>query len=689
MKIVEILRGLKGLDLLAPSVTLTLNGSSTVKTWLGFALTLLYVLIFSSSTYIISLSYLRKDQPTTSINEKINDQSINLYEENLFPVLFLLKDESLYLTPAEAVKFFSLEYKSTQIGALLNESGLAWLNLTENNMEVVPCSQLLSDPQELQPYSVFQDEPLFKKMALEYGFCIKGNKENSYVRETGEESNSKSTKLIVNPCKLTSGCEDVIEVERVSILLASTSSQINLFDYESPVTKKLRIRNRVYINHLFHQQLAFKITPKEIYDNNENFRSYINGASLKSSYFELEQNTAEASVRSRNASVVACPSGGNQTCEPYTSIVFTSSLKGIVYLRIYKSMAKTIGEIGGLNSAIFIAFLFITNIYSQYAQRRYLVNHIFQGFTEIKKKNHQKQIQAVSKTGKLSNRTDHPDRDQLHQNVQRIIDSDNKEPLDANSLLLSELSWKEKEELKTSAYNIVKKSTDLAEIAKEMMRIKVLSDLYLEEKHKEWAPYLVLTDFKSKDRQEKNQNKAKRNLSEHQETKKGTYLMPFYENGILSTTPASINQVERTYINSGEAQQHVNLANSGHLSRGGSGEGREDPELGFSKLDSENGLPNNSQSGNFHKILNNPGYIRRESVDSLQPLPRNVFYSSKKIEKNTDLNQSNSYKHISLNIRRKIMNTTEERGIPKSLQTKKNLRSSFFRYSLNKSSNNS
>ena len=84
-------------------------------------------------------------------------------------------------------------------------------------------------------------------------------------------------------------------------------------------------------------------------------------------------------TKSRNASKLTCTplEVATNICEPYIVFSFMSSNKKLTVIRTYKSITRTLSEIGGINSICFLIFYYITILFTRKTKRQFIIEKVF------------------------------------------------------------------------------------------------------------------------------------------------------------------------------------------------------------------------------------------------------------------------------------------------------------------------
>ena len=127
----RITKAIRSIDILAPDMTLKVNGKSSVKTLPGALLSLVYVGLFTYVIVLQAISYLDTSQPTTfpQTTREGEYATINVVRDKHIPVIILMdaqgnlikyEDIFKYITPVLYTEYYTA---ADNTGALVNYRG--------------------------------------------------------------------------------------------------------------------------------------------------------------------------------------------------------------------------------------------------------------------------------------------------------------------------------------------------------------------------------------------------------------------------------------------------------------------------------------------------------------------------------------------------------------------------------------
>jgi hypothetical protein len=500
MRPFETLGSLKFFDMLAPQITLRFAGHQGIRTIFGVALTVGYFFSIAAFAYFIIQTYLNTDAPTV-IREDSDEPSnpkVHLGDHNLLPVAFLYMDEILNVPAENANKYFTLRFTKLKFRTTYLANGTTSIKMSKYEMPVIPCSQLRNNETAYSYYKEYEPDPLFKKLGQQYGLCARIDPNEAYVAGMGTETDLDMMILQAMPCSLPTGCATISEVKRISFILASPTASLNMSNYESPKKSVLSLDNVFFVNEGLKQKYQPKVMTSEMYDDWQSVSNRIQGKSLRVKFHHIDRSMTTSNIRGRDPLQTTCTPFQVETmqCIAYLQIEYVSSNKKIKIVRVYKSMTKTLSEIGGINSFLFLLFYYLNFAYCQYARKKIMVTSVFEFFreeeAEVRKRNGDKK----DKPAPSSNL----DGSKIEPSVGGGGDQD------LHDVFFKHANLSEMNKLKRDAYSIIENNIDVVTIIKEITQLKILLHLLFKDHHLKLAPLLAFMiesknmDYKDKKR---------------------------------------------------------------------------------------------------------------------------------------------------------------------------------------------
>ncbi len=446
----ELLLKMRKLDLLSPQVSFTVGGETGIKTLFGAVLTAIYLLSVVAASYLIGLTFFSTLEPTIvqEFSEGEVYSRVDFAAEKIVPVLYLF-DHNVAVPPDQYLRYVTpifTKYRSTQIRA---EDGSVKTETFIKTMNVVPCSNLPADA--YQYYKGYEDSKYFQTYANLTGLCVELDPSEAFIEGGGADTSVDMLVYSIYPCILPIGCVSKEQLRFLSVIFAMPTFSTNYSNYLEPVSSILNSDNLYYLNEMMSQKYQQKFMKTEIFDD-------------RGVFFEKRLRTAFSSVdkvlmnsRYRADGSTRCLDLNFYTCAEYLNFEFVSSSRKLTVVRSYKSITKTISEIGGINSILMLSFLTLNLVYVFFRKSRIFAERIF-GLSKISSQ--------LKTTPSLRLDSAITKRDNLTSQVKK---------------------------LREQAYSAVKEGLDVVSLAKEINMIKVISQLLFKDYHHQLMPLVTLS----------------------------------------------------------------------------------------------------------------------------------------------------------------------------------------------------
>ena len=490
MRILEKMGSVWLLDMLAPEVTFRFNGSRGVRSWVGILLTVCYACTVSVLSYITVLTYFSSDSPTvvTDTSEGGKTHYVHLGDNSLLPVMFMTIDEAVYLEPEKAPVFFTLQFSKFKFRNTVGSDGVPKLTFSKFDMQVVPCKTLAINETAFKYYKKYENDELFRTFGMQYGLCVHGLHEELYIQGFGTEADLDMLIFQAFPCSLAAGCAPLSLVKRVNLVSASPIATLNVSNYNKPVKYSMNIDSYYYVNEGLKQKYQPRVISTTLLDDSQSIMNQLKGRELKDHYFSIDKTMLTNNMRGRDSSQVTCTPLEISTlaCTTYFQLEYLSTSKEVKIARVYKSMTRTLGEIGGINSFAFILYYYLNRIYCYFAQKKIMVNSVFDFFPEEdeKRKMRQRGPPHAKEQGK--------DLGKELGGVEGKEGKDQKGSFGLYNKLIGNLDDSSYEKMKKDAYEMIEESIDVVNIAKQMVMMRLITEILLKQYHQKIAPLIGL-----------------------------------------------------------------------------------------------------------------------------------------------------------------------------------------------------
>ena len=284
---------LRTLDILSPSISLSVDGGDGVKTTFGAFMSFMWIAAVIVTATVMGMSYFRTDQPnvTKDVTSSEIYPKINCLDDGHLPVLFGSLDGLVSMTFEESLKYVTYVYQKTRW--ITRDEGLTYE--AENiNMPMIPCNQL-SPEKRLKAGLVTAEDGLIGKLVEKFGVCVDYVEEETYVQGRAIDAVSDLLILSILPCSLDSGCVPESEARRFSIQMGIGSYNINLANYTDPASKAISADDYFYVNLAMGLTITRKLSTTQIKDQKNNFFS--SQDIIRTEYSEVEREVSRIFAR--------------------------------------------------------------------------------------------------------------------------------------------------------------------------------------------------------------------------------------------------------------------------------------------------------------------------------------------------------------------------------------------------------
>ena len=511
-------------DLLGPPITLTLNGSETVKTYFGSIMTLvLFAATMASSVYFV-IKFFDKSSPTvTESTVRYQEfQPIDFAAGKHIPIFFVRGNDQKAVPNELSMKMIRPKLTANYQKKI---NGIYELNF--ETFENAPCKEIYTDKTYLDYFSDVDNWELVKNHILNNGICIKIEKEkqelvrsdnpNAGLSESTEEKKEYYNLFYgVRPCDLalTPDCLSKKYFSKLTddnlfgestIEFIFPHHVLNLENSENPVKKYWEIEEGSRVQ-------SFSTYPTYYYSHYmtviEDESQYLGEKKQAGSFITLDMKDPTFFDRktnddSPNEIVYECDSSNlddvnapERVCDYFMQIGFLPERKELNFNRRYTQLPDLLSEIGGIYSLLTDLFSFISGIVLNIIKSNYYIAGLFpmlplRSFTCSKKK---------------------------YKEVSKQVDSDIKK---------HNKYWND---LGEEAVEMVESSIDLAVLFQEICKIRVIANLLLDDKQKEMITLASFYQFKNeKEANEESEKKEKEDSDAQMKKSRKNRAKIYYE----------------------------------------------------------------------------------------------------------------------------------------------------------------
>ena len=478
MRILEQMGTLWFFDMLAPEITFRFNGNRGIRTYFGIVLTVFYLACVTGFSYMITLTYLQTDSPMVVIdsNEAGKTHNIHLGENSLLPVFYMVINDKFYIPPESASTYFTLKFSKIKFRTVIQPDGKPGLEGQAIEMRILPCKELKKNATAFEYYSKWSNDKMFSQFALEYGLCIEGHPDELFIKGLGTDPELDALVFQVMPCSSGAACAPFSMAKNIAFISSSPISVLNNSNYHDPVKFTISSESYYYINEGLRQTYQPRISLTNIKDDSQSLSNLLGGKKQKANFFSYDKALQTSTIRSRDSTKTACSAVEVLfgQCEAFIQLEYLTSSKTVYISRVYKSLIRTLSEIGGINSFVFLFFYYINRLYCYFAYRKIMVNKVFEFFPE---EDARRSRQSGRANAVGDSRQQKPDREASS---------------DIYSKVLASLDDKAIARLRKEAFDMVQETIDVVYIAKEMMLLKTTLHYLMENQHRKVAPMISL-----------------------------------------------------------------------------------------------------------------------------------------------------------------------------------------------------
>ena len=462
---------IKQCDFMAPPISLTIGGSSGLKTYFGVLMAACYMVsIIGLGWFIVSRFF---DLTSPDVSEEISNSDafppFDIVEQQLFPVSFFFLDQSDRIPSSEVSRYVTV--KLNILKKISNRDSGRESRVISKEFDVLPCEQVLPVESQRRRYSLYKESAYFSQFAHQYGMCILIDEENLKIYGGGADDEIVTLAYTLYPCSLSTGCADLQEIDRVSFKYSIPSTSINISNFETPISKIASFDRVGALIRDLTQIITFKLTAKQVIDDPGLYMK------LKAREIIATPSPPSSVLKRRSTNLVSCSDEGitSQNCLPLFVIELESSGTNTRLFRKYRGAVETIGDVGGVNSLVFLICLYVNYAYLSIYEQQLVIRKVFSFFshplfTQKKQRSDSKGF-SINKSKVLDAKEDSNSKDEER---------------------ARETERKQLKELEGSAFRLVLDSLDIVNLVNELNNLKLLSHLLLKEHHRTVLPLVCM-----------------------------------------------------------------------------------------------------------------------------------------------------------------------------------------------------
>ena len=496
------------LDVLAPGMHMNIKGGYSIRTWLGVFISLIYV---AGTSYAVSsqiMDYLDTTHPFVAAELKLNTiyPSIDLPKNRHVPVLFAFSSTTSTLTFEEMKKYFTFKYRQY---IYVMQDGSHTFDLKIDELPTMACRELIENGKlNTEDYKNLGG---YLDLLPDFGACVDPTGYNLTVVGSNSDPYEKFGYLEIFPCMLTNGqCKTKAQINNIWLQIVKPAVGMDLSNATHPIRYEANLDDFYVLNtdssQFYLQQLimnkitdsyGFLIPDKEIvtyttYDPPLFSNGWRNGAIIKTTQAEIDKGLVNA----------------------YFTFEWCSGMKFNRITRTYGGFLDYLGNIGGINSIIWLVCFAIYFAWHSHQEKLEMVHAVY-GLKKAKSKGCctgpfsccKKKLSPTPIDKKLSVLGFDLPGVLASQSTIKSTNKDNKPAqVEGGTIFVSP-------EVIDEAYDNIKATLDLVTICREVNVIRYLSSVLLKDYQKGLIPLASLSKSMQEKRDRQEKERLKRQLT--------------------------------------------------------------------------------------------------------------------------------------------------------------------------------
>ena len=368
-----VVKWIKYLDMFALPIDLNIQGDRKYRTLEGVWFTLAYLFIITAIAVNEFLGYIEYEPLTISKYSISHDYpQIDMIKSRQLPGLLLYGQNGQMIQLDKIGQYITAVVQETA-WVSGQDSGLAFQKKVSNSYRMVPCQSLSQS--DFDDYFSYINKTNYLFISLrQNGLCTQLGSE-LFVKGSFQDSRHTTLSIAIKPCSLSNDCSKDSLLESSYIHLISPKTRVNSTNSKSPVNQFLDANNIYTLDPSRTQRTAINLQRHKLED-------YI-GILPK----WVETDTFYDAIRveglegSRTNSKLSCTlqeiEDLSPSCQSYYEQTYRSSNSFSVTQRKYKTMAETLGSIGGTNGVIIIVLTFLYSPINRRKRNTYLLEKVY------------------------------------------------------------------------------------------------------------------------------------------------------------------------------------------------------------------------------------------------------------------------------------------------------------------------
>ena len=363
------------IDILSNDVNINIEGNKGVGTVFGAILSLVYMGITIWMVCLICFEYFSTDKPKVRMDVADSETYplVSLVQNAHLPILSAYVEDSFAILGEDFDRYFTaIMYKYTYT-RFTDDQNNTNFRVDVSSNKFVPCSQLT--PVQYERYTRYLSITPITRMINITGLCA--DIEEDDISIFGQPSDTKKVEVSIRimPCSLTNNTciTDMGVLRKVGILYIESDKNVNLSNHNNPVKFSAKTDYFFKINPSAVQHYQKKVQMNSIWDDN----GFLFGEKLRLSFTSVQ--STHPTFEYRDSFSIQCTpnSVGTDACQAYLRLDVMSGGRQERYMREYKGLIETLGEIGGIKELLFTVLSYIYYAYNTREMKRKLVKSVY------------------------------------------------------------------------------------------------------------------------------------------------------------------------------------------------------------------------------------------------------------------------------------------------------------------------
>ena len=545
-------KAFKNIDSLGSNVELTIQGSSTFKTYIGSLLTLAVLAVVAWYSSMVVSRVIDRTSPAESLSSvyDISVAKTDILASQLIPVFNIFNRTSFEVLPFANVKSYTT-VRATTLRSYFDFTTQKSINeLVE--YPIVQCNQLKNK----KPYKFIFDDP--KVSTIVYNMiCIELPDTELYIYGDRMTTDFKSFNIEFYPCSLPNPADCVAGAELASLMIVAVSAKSYLqnSDFDNPIKHGLHLTEELNMQQTTGTSMFNLVRENKLVDKT----NWLQPTRDNSTYTDISKE--QASTFQRSSTDCTYQAIATYQCQFYLGIYFRHSGIMTEATRTYPNLVDAMADVGGFKEVLFLIIGFVYAFYNHAFMSRYLIEKIIPSGTlaalvkdskdltdmarSLKNRSHRDQVDAknedqgswqISSTDKIMQKLDEenttPSAVQELPKINMDIFGDAfKKP--ENSSNKKKSTAKKICSMKSEFSSIIDSFMDIDTIISELSSWRVFKDIVFEDYHKQLLPLIQIENNRKHRKADAAMEEREKNI----EKSAGSGLLQ----NIVSSMPSNID----------------------------------------------------------------------------------------------------------------------------------------------------